>query len=33
MKSIEKWPMGDEERLKELDENMRDVHRKMLMVN
>jgi hypothetical protein len=33
MKSIEKWPMGDEERLKELDENMRDAHRKMLMAN
>jgi|GEM_PF-31432 len=28
MKSIEKWPMGDEERLRELAERMREAHRK-----
>ncbi|MDK2846223.1 MAG: hypothetical protein PWR18_825, partial [Synergistales bacterium] len=28
MKSLEKWPMGDEERLRELAEHMRESHRK-----
>jgi len=28
MKSVEKWPMGDEERLRELAEHMRESHRK-----
>ena len=28
MKSIENWPMGDDERLKEIAEDMRDAHRK-----